>query len=260
MTAKCFAFARADVYGRVTMARMKKAKAPAPRRTEPLGPLIQQLVRSFSKYHLNYAQTAYVMKLVRKQLGLAPETKPKKLPEVISWDEAEKIIAQAYRLDPVYGLILKFLWITMVRVSELVSLQVDDLHFDDGYAKIRAGKGNKDRLIVVPTALAQELKSQVGHRRRGPIFMSQQRHGFSSRRIEQIASQAARAAKIRTRVTPHTFRRSMATALLNRGVREEVVSTLLGHESTETTRAAYARLSIQTLAQEIDRALTVGTA
>ena len=48
----------------------------------------------------------------------------------------------------------------------------------------------------------------------------------------------------------------MATALLNRGVREEVVSTLLGHESTETTRAAYARLSIESLSVEVNRALT----
>ncbi len=54
----------------------------------------------------------------------------------------------------------------------------------------------------------------------------------------------------------HTLRRSMATVLLNRGVWEEVVSTLLGHESTETTRAAYARLSIQSLAEEVGRALT----
>jgi integrase len=196
------------------------------------------------------------MKVVRKELGLAPEVKAKKIPEIISWHEAEKVIAQAYRNDPVYGLILKFLWMTMVRVAELASLQIEDLHFDDGYAKIRAGKGSKDRLVVVPIALAQELKSYVGNRRRGPIFVSQQRRAFSTRRIEQIASQAAAAAKIQTHVTPHTFRRSMATALLNRGAREEVVSTLLGHESTETTRAAYARLSIQTLAVELERALS----
>ena len=67
---------------------------------------------------------------------------------------------------------------------------------------------------------------------------------------------AAQATKVDRRVTPHTLRRSMATALLNRGVREEVVSTLLGHQSTETTRAAYARLSIQSLAEEVGRAVT----
>ncbi len=48
----------------------------------------------------------------------------------------------------------------------------------------------------------------------------------------------------------------MATELLNRGVREEVVSTLLGHESTQKTRAAYARLSIKTLAQEVKQAMS----
>ncbi len=113
-----------------------------------------------------------------------------------------------------------------------------------------------DRLVVVPRALGQELRSYVGKRRRGDVFLSQRGKAFSARRIEQIVGDAARAAKVERRVTPHTLRRSMATVLLNRGVREEAVSTLLGHESTETTRAAYARLSIQSLAEEVGRALT----
>lgn len=162
------------------------------------------------------------------------------------------------RRDAGGGLIIKFLWLTMVRVGELVALRVADLHLDDGYAKIRSGKGGKDRLVVVPRALAQELKSYLGKRRRGPVFISQRRGMFTARRIQQIVKAAAHGAKVGRRVTPHTLRRSMATALLNRGVREEVVSTLLGHESTETTRAAYARLSIQTLAVEVDKAISTG--
>lgn len=236
-----------------------------PRRTRAAKPrasledVIRQVTRLFARQDLSYSQTAHVIKEVRKRLGLAPEERLKKIPEVVSWREAERIIAKAYEGDAGGGLILKFLWLTMVRVGELVSLRTADLHLDDGYAKIRSGKGGKDRLVVVPRALAQELKSYLGKRRRGPVFMSQRRRTFTTRRIQQIVKAAAHGAKVETRVTPHTLRRSMATALLNRGVREEVVSTLLGHESTETTRAAYARLSIQTLATEIDRALASGS-
>ena len=110
--------------------------------------------------------------------------------------------------------------------------------------------------MVITQPLAQELRSYIANRRRGPVFLSQRRKAFTPRRIEQIVEQAATTAKIQTPVTPQTFRRSMATELLNRGVREEVVSTLLGHESTQTTRAAYARLSIKTLAQEVKQAMS----
>ncbi|MBI1918735.1 MAG: tyrosine-type recombinase/integrase, partial [Planctomycetes bacterium] len=125
----------------------------------------------------------------------------------------------------------------------------------EGYAEVRGGKGSKDRIVIVPRALAQELTSYIGPRRRGPLLLSQRRGSFTTRRIEQIVRGAAAAAKIPRRVTPHTLRRSMATTLLNRGVREEVVSTLLGHASTETTRAAYARLSIESLSAEVEQAL-----
>ncbi len=222
----------------------------------PLEDLIRDVARLFKRRDLSYSQTAYVVKEVRKRLGLAPEKKARKLPDIVSWSEAESVVAAAYRRDPVGGLVVKTLWLTMVRVGELVALRVGDLRLDEGYAKIRSGKGGKDRLVVVPRALGQELRSYVGKRRRGAVFLSQRGKAFSARRIEQIVGDAARAAKVDRRVTPHTFRRSMATALLNRGVREEVISTLLGHESTETTRAAYARLSIQSLAEEVGRAVT----
>jgi len=231
----------------------KKSKNAVSR--APLGDVIRQVTRLFARYDLDYAQTGYVVKCVRKNLGLAPERNRKKLQELISPTEADAIIATAYRQNPLYGLIIKSLWLTMVRVAEVVALQVTDLKAAEGYAKVRAGKGNEDRLIVVPRDLAQELTSYIGKRRRGPIFVSQRRNAFTTRRIQQITQQAAAAAKITTRVTPHTFRRSMATTLLNRGVREEVVSTLLGHNSTETTRAAYAKLSIKSLSLEVEKAL-----
>ncbi len=234
---------------------MPRATGKSDPQSTPLNDVIRQVTRIFERKELTYSQTAFVVKEVRRRLGLAPEAKPKKLPEIISGQEADRIIKRAYQASPVQGLLVKCLWITMVRVSELVALRIADIHFDDEYAKIRAGKGNKDRLVVITRPLAQELRSYIANRRRGPVFLSQRRKAFTSRRIEQIVEQAATTAKIRTHVTPQTFRRSMATELLNRGVREEVVSTLLGHESTQTTRAAYARLSIQTLSQEVNQVM-----
>ena len=234
---------------------MPRASGKSARTSTPLDDVIRKVTRIFERRDLNYSQTAYVVKEVRRRLGLAPEAKAKKLPEIISSREADRLIKQAYHTAPVQGLIVKFLWMTMVRVGEVVVLRIADVHLDDDYAKIRSGKGSKDRLVVIPRPLSQELRSYVGNRSRGPVFLSQRRKAFTPRRIEQIVEQAAALAKIQTHVTPHTLRRSMATELLNRGVREEVVSTLLGHESTQTTREAYARLSIQTLAQEVNQVM-----
>lgn len=235
---------------------MPRATRKSTPRPTTLNEVIRQVARIFERGNLSYTQTAYVVKEVRRRLGLAPEAKPKKLPEIISSQEADRMVRQAYRTAPVQGLIVKFLWMTMVRVSEVVALRIVDVHWDDDYAKIHSGKGSKDRLVVIPRPLSQELRSYTGNRRRGPLFVSQRRKAFTARRIEQIVKAAAIGAKIQTPVTPHTLRRGMATELLNRGVREEVVSTLLGHESTQTTRAAYARLSIQTLAAEVNQAIT----
>jgi len=220
--------------------------------------VIRTITRLCRHKRMTYDQTAYVMKLVRRRLGLAREPRPKKLPEIISAAEAERLIERAYRAGPVPGLIVKTLWMTMIRVSELVALQVPDVHCDDGYAKVSGGKGGKDRLIVLPRALAQELKSYIGIRRRGPLFVSRRMNAFHVRRVEQIVKAARSRARIGSHITPHTLRRSMATELLNRGVREEVVSTLLGHASTETTRASYARLTIKTMGDEVEQALATG--
>lgn len=70
--------------------------------------------------------------------------------------ETNRIIKQAHQASPVQGLLIKILWITMVRVSELVALRIADIHFDDEYANVPA---NKDRLVVITPPLAQELRS-----------------------------------------------------------------------------------------------------
>ena len=100
---------------------MPRATGKSSPQSAPLKDVIRQVTRIFERKELTYSQTAYVVKEVRRRLGLAPDTKPKKLPEIISWQEANRIIKRAYQASPVQGLLVKFLWITMVRVSELVA-------------------------------------------------------------------------------------------------------------------------------------------
>ena len=129
-----------------TVAKKRPRTKRSPDSRAPLEDVIRQVTRLFDRRDLNYSQTAHVIKEVRKRLGLAPERKPKKIPE---------IIAKAYQRDAGGGLIVKSLWVTMVRVSELVALRIGDLHLDDGYAKIRSGKGGKDQLVVVSRPLGR---------------------------------------------------------------------------------------------------------
>jgi len=141
------------------LARSRRNAQIVPR---PLEDVIRDVARLFRRRDLSYSQTAYVVKEVRKRLGLAPARKARKLPDIVSWSEAERIVAAAYRRDPVGGLVVKTLWLTMVRVGELVELRVGDLRLDEGYAKIRSGKGGKDRLVVLPRTSIQSLAEEVG--------------------------------------------------------------------------------------------------
>lgn len=118
-----------------------------------------------------------------------------------------------------HQIMLRLLFYTAVRVSELVSISVDDLDLEGGRIFIASGKGDKDRYILFPDSFRLTLKA---YREASPdnryLFESRQRRLYSTRRVEQIVQEYASKAGITERVHPHLFRHQMLTWLTAQGL------------------------------------------
>src|SRR5229473_2807677 len=111
--------------------------------------LVQEVSRAYRRAHVTADEARYVHKRVRRLLGLRghPE-RSKRLPEILSPDEFRRILAQAYKDRGSYGLIVRTLFETGLRVSELVGVEAGDVDFTERTVRVRQGKGGKDRLVL----------------------------------------------------------------------------------------------------------------
>jgi integrase/recombinase XerD len=187
--------------------------------------------------------------------AVKPPKAPKRLPKAISIQEIEILLkASGPEPDDVSGTaadiirvrdraILELLYATGARVSEIVNMDLDDL-IDPEIVRL-FGKGSKERIVPVgryaqaavaaylvrvrPTLATLSLGTPA-------LFLNQRGSRLSRQSIWQIISDSAHAAKLGVEVSPHTFRHSFATHLLEGGADVRVVQELLGHASVTTTQ------------------------
>jgi integrase/recombinase XerD len=186
--------------------------------------------------------------------AVKPPKAPKRLPKAISIQEIEALLkAAGPEPDDVAGAadiirvrdraILELLYATGARVSEIVNMDLDDL-IDPEIVRL-FGKGSKERIVPVgkyaqaavaaylvrvrPTLATLSLGTPA-------LFLNQRGSRLSRQSIWQIISTSAQAAKLGVEVSPHTFRHSFATHLLEGGADVRVVQELLGHASVTTTQ------------------------
>lgn len=168
----------------------------------------------------------------------------RRIPEVLSIEEVERILASVDLSTPEghrNRAILEILYSCGLRVSELVSLRLSDLFFDEGFIRV-IGKGDKQRIVPIGEPAMLAVKQYVSQSRRGytskteDILFLNRRGGKLSRQMIFIMIQRQCAvAGITKEVTPHTFRHSFATHLIENGADLRAVQEMLGHESILTT-------------------------
>jgi integrase/recombinase XerD len=167
-----------------------------------------------------------------------------KLPEVLSVDEIERLIGvidlskpEGHRnkaiIETIYGCGL--------RVSELVNLHLTDIHRGEGFVMI-TGKGNKQRLVPIGSKALKEIDIYMADRDRLPVildrnilFLNRRGRKLTRAMIFTIIKDLAARADIRKKISPHTFRHSFATHLIEGGADLRAVQEMLGHESILTT-------------------------
>lgn len=207
-------------------------------------------VRGFHRYLMIEGVTAN-----DNAARVKPPKPPRRLPKAITVAQIEALLQSsgpeatdedAMALDPIKvrdRAILELLYATGARVSEVVSLDVDDL-VDQTMVRL-FGKGSKERIVPVGSYAQRAVEAYLVRVRpvlaklgKGTpaVFLNQRGSRLSRQSVWQIISDAATAAKLGAEVSPHTLRHSFATHLLEGGADVRVVQELLGHSSVATTQ------------------------
>lgn len=194
----------------------------------------------------------YLYLLLEGELGKDPsETLEmprigRKLPEVLSIDEVDALIGTVDLSKPEghrNKAILETLYSCGLRVSELVNLRFEDLFFDEGFIRV-IGKGNKQRLVPVSPTVEKEIELyNEARRKHQTIQPGNESYVFLNRRgakltrvmIFTIIKRLAEEINLQKNISPHTFRHSFATHLLEGGANLRAIQEMLGHESITTT-------------------------
>jgi integrase/recombinase XerD len=198
-------------------------------------------LRSFFEYLIfeDYRKTNPLALIESPKIG-------RKLPDTLSIEDIDKIVS-VIDLSTPQGernrAIIETLYSCGLRVSELTHLKVSDLFFDEGFIKV-TGKGNKQRFVPIGkltqkyiNIYKKEIRPHIPivEAYRDTLFLNRRGKQLSRAMIFTLVKQLAEKAGIHKNISPHTFRHSFATHLLENGADLRAIQLMLGHESITTT-------------------------
>jgi len=184
----------------------------------------------------------------------------KHLPSFMTEEETAKLIESAFPKDEKDELglrdraILETFYSSGLRISELVSLSLDDVDSISGVVKA-FGKGKKERVVPIGEVALAAIKKYLDKRKKqsSALFLNKNGKRISTRGVRDIVEKYLKSAGIQRGVSAHTFRHSFATHLLNRGADLRTVQELLGHANLSTTQI-YTHLTTDRLKSVYDKA------
>ncbi|MCU0597877.1 MAG: tyrosine recombinase XerC [Desulfobacterales bacterium] len=215
-------------------------------------------IRSFFKFLEKYG----VISDNPTESVLTPKQE-KPIPKYLSVDDMFRLLDSIKPADMTgkrNRAILETLYSTGIRVSELVGLNLSDVHFSGKTIRV-IGKGNKERIVPIgATALAaiQDYReglhqARIAANQRSPLFLNKNKGRLTARSVARILDTAARVAGLTVPVAPHDLRHSFATHMLDAGLDLRMVQELLGHKQLSTTQR-YTHVSIDKLMAAYDQA------
>lgn len=182
------------------------------------------------------------------------------LPEVMTVEQVNRIIYSIDLSDPLgqrNRAMLELLYSCGLRVSELCHLQISDVYIEQEFVKVR-GKGRKERLVPISKTAIREIELYMMDRNKQTIkpgcdnilFLNRRGEGIKRIMVFNIVKKQAQIAQLSDKISPHTFRHSFATHLLEGGANLIAIQRMLGHESVVTTEK-YTHLDREFLRSEI---------
>lgn len=212
-------------------------------------------IKSFYRYLVldDYIRTDPTELLESPKIGM-------KIPEVLTVGEVNDIL-DTIDLSKPEGqrnrAMLEVLYSCGLRVSELTSLRYSDIYFDEEFIRVE-GKGGKQRLVPISAVALREIRNYLYDRNLIPVkkgfedilFLSRRGTALSRIMVFHVIKQQTELAGIKKNVSPHTFRHSFATHLLEGGANLRAIQEMLGHENIVTTEI-YTHINRETLRREI---------
>ncbi|MBO5737867.1 tyrosine recombinase [bacterium] len=195
-------------------------------------------------------------------ISLSAPKKPKSLPKFLTVNEIEKILNNI-SIDTPAGfrnrVILELLWATGMRVSELSNLNFGDLNLEDNEIRV-FGKGAKERIVLISSRAKQYLVQYINTARNllapgynieeinenSPLFINNTGYRLQNKTIRNAINAVVEKIELPKKVTPHVFRHSFATHLIENGADLRVVQELLGHAGISNTQI-YTHISMKHL-------------
>ena len=195
-------------------------------------------------------------------ISLSAPKRPKPLPKFLTPEEVELILNNV-KIDTPAGfrnrVILELLWATGMRVSELSNLNFGDINLEENEIRV-FGKGAKERIVLMSDRAKQYLIQYINSARKliapeystgeinddSPLFINNTGYRLQNKTIRKVINETVERIELPKHVTPHVFRHSFATHLIEHGADLRVVQELLGHASISNTQI-YTHISTQHL-------------
>ena len=179
---------------------------------------------------------------------LSAPKRPKSLPDFMSEDEVEYILRNV-KIQPPAGyrnrVIFELLWASGMRISELSGLNYENLNLEQNEIKV-LGKGSKERIVLIPDKTKENLLNYINnvsdliHKTKktpqSPVFINYQGFRLQNQSIRKALNEVVSKIELPKKITPHIFRHSFATRLLENGADLRIVQELLGHASISNTQ------------------------
>jgi len=219
----------------------------------------KQIASILRRSRVDYEGSKALFKDARKLAELTPKRKPKKQPALLTDAELKEFFGVVDREGDVQcQLMLRTLYFSGARVSELANIKRKDVDLENCTIRIEQGKGSKDRRTLFPESLKLSLRSYL-EATRGTVYLFESRHcrKFTSRRIQQIVTHFAERAGLAGRVHPHLFRHLCLTRLTREGLTDAQIQLLSGHASKKSLEI-YQHLSLASVADDYQRAMSGG--
>ena len=227
-----------------------------------MAPTSQARILSGIKSFFKYCLLEQICTVNPTTLLPSPKTR-RKLPDVLSFEEIEQLISYIDVSKPEGGrnrAILETMYSSGLRVTELIELKISCLYLDLGYIRV-IGKGNKERLIPVGGDAIKYIKiykdsirvhQTVAKNYEDILFLNNRGKGLSRVMIFYIIKDLLLKSGIKKSISPHSFRHSFATHLVEGGADLRAVQEMLGHESITTTEI-YTHMNREFLRDTLDR-------
>ena len=207
-------------------------------------------------YNQNYSSLKlfylHILKRDWDSHGILRPRRVRHLPEVMSNDDVDRLIAHAHCLK--HKAIFLTLYATGLRISELSQLKLEDINAQTMTLRVRSGKGRKDRFLPLSLPLSLPLLNMLrqyflSYKPLVYLFNGEKNaQPLSTRAIQHAFQVAKKKAKLNPKITPHTLRHAFATHHIDDGTHLAAIKSMLGHTNIKTT-SRYLHMSVNSLHQ-----------